>query len=114
MTPPPGPMSRPPYAIGGDAATTRGSCPRGTRGVRRPRQQPTRGRPAARYRATACPRMAEREPPAHDRDDPVSRAHVGAERDGPVEPLGGPARGREVPALGEVRVLRGPQRGGHL
>ena len=39
----------------------------------------------------------------------VPRAHLGAQRDGPLEPLVRPPGRGEVPALREVRVLRRPQ-----
>ena len=69
--------------------------------------------PRARAAGVAvAPRCREEGTRPHDPDDPVPRAHVGAQRDGPVEPLGGPPGGGEVPAVGEVRVLRRPQRRG--
>ena len=40
----------------------------------------------------------------------VPQAHERPERDRAVEPLVGPPRGAPLPAVGQVRVLRGPQR----
>src|SRR4051794_14664991 len=73
--------------------------------------------------ATTCPRYGARttakgrETGAASNDDPndaLPRAHVRAQRDGPVESLGRPPRPREVPAVREVRVLRRPERGRDL
>ena len=52
-----------------------------------------------------------RGPARHDPDDPVPRAHGGAQRDPAVEPLVRPPGGGPLPDVGQVRVLRGPQRG---
>ena len=46
----------------------------------------------------------------HDPDDAVPRAHERAQRDRPVEPLVRPPGRQALPDLGQVRVLRRPQR----
>ena len=49
-----------------------------------------------------------------DSPDALPSAHQRAQRDGAVEPLGRPPGRQPLPGIGQVRVLRGAQRGGHL